>query len=94
MDIIERVQQQGANFKTAIRSSRASAQDGSEFCADFVTLLKCLQNKKISDDEIHEFISEMQNIARRAHANATEAVELFQLVRHGIYTVSLTPFPV
>ncbi|KAF9466543.1 hypothetical protein BDZ94DRAFT_178521 [Collybia nuda] len=88
MDIIRRVQEQGANFKDAIRSSRESAQHGSKFCADFVTLLEVLGDSSTSRAEIRDHIHSMQRIASEAHASAQSAAEMFQVIRHGIYDIT------
>lgn len=90
MDIIHRVQEQGVNFKDAIRSSRESAQHGSKFCADFVTLLEVLGDSSISKDEIRDHIQSMWKIANDAHTSAQSAAEMFQVIRHGIYDVIRT----
>lgn len=85
------MQEQGALFKSAIRSSRESAQHGSKFCADFVTLLEALEDLSISKDEIRDHIRSMRTIASEARASAQDAAETFQLIRHGIYAVCITP---
>jgi hypothetical protein len=90
--MVNAVVEQAKSYRSAIRKSLKTANDGVSLADDAITLCDILLNAQDSSNDIALFVNSMIDTAITAHHRAKATSTQFRNIRSGLLQVWMPPF--